>query len=135
MKTFSRLIQVRHNIKKNDLSIDELGITSIDHGDPFFIINDGREDIELNLPLKMFRIRFSEEILNLINTINKDFNNLGVHEDINKFLGRDDYNDFIRKVSSNLYMNESNFEDLLKRKIDEVAKVFLNRIQNVRTLF
>jgi len=135
LKTFSRLIQVRYKIKKNDLSIDELGITSIGHGDPFYIINDGREDIELNVPLEMFRIRFPEEILNLINTYNKDFNNLGIYEDTNQFLGRDDYNDFIRKVSNNLNVNENNFEELLKRKIDEVARVFLHRIQNGEPYF
>ena len=118
--------RMKRKIKKTAIEFTDNGIVSLAHGEPFFSVTTGNQDIKLDVPREMFYISMPEDIKKQILENKSDFFNTK-WEDDQAFLDGQTETDMLTEVSQILRLS---FEDTKKIYLEEktnVALMFLEK--------
>lgn len=119
---------IRRKIKKEEISFNDNGIVSLGHGDPFYIVGNGRTDIDFARPLDLFYIsmpiREKEEILKY----NAHFFNTSWDKD-QCFLDGQGEEEMLEEIASVLSVSKKDIKKIYNEEKINVAKLLLSKVE------
>lgn len=124
---------IRRRIKKEEVNFEDIGIISLAHGDPFYEIGNGKEEILLGPPNDDFFFSMPADIKERILQIKPEFDNTKWTKSQDFF--QDQEETFLNRVAKSVNISVQQFQEVFERKKREVAEVFLKKVEDSEPYF
>lgn len=130
----SRCRAIRRKLKKEEIKFQDNGIVSLGHGDPFYLIGNGRADILLDAPKEEFYINMPQDIEQEILKFNPKFFN--THWDKEQsFLDGQTEEEMLKEISNVLKRTYEETKKIFEDEKNNVAKLLLSKVQTGQPYF
>lgn len=124
----SRRRAIRKRIRREEIKFEDNGIVSLGHGDPFYLIGNGRTDIVIDVPKEEFYISMPQDIKQEILKFNPKFFN--THWDKEQsFLDGQTEEEMINEISSVISQTYEETKKIFEEEKINVAKLLLSKVQ------